>query len=155
MFASVHNFNVPINFAVIACQCLETKYTIKFFFCVNTKIIHGKKEHHVTPVCVFPPRLNAECDWMNTFAELNVKICEKSADVRIVATLQAKRSIKLLVVVLINRIHIYVFDWASIRHHLKHSQTTNVIQHYASSSSFTLQTCAIWMYCRYGSELTA
>lgn len=130
----MHDFYIPINFAVIIRKCIESKHAVECFTFVNQEIIYGKEENQVTPICVFPTRLNGKCYWVNTFGELNVKICEKTSDVCIETALQTKWSIELLVVALFNRIHIYVLDWARIRHHLKHLTIDcgqcNVIQTY-------------------------
>lgn len=107
---------------------MKSKYTIERFTFINQEIIYREKENHRTPICSFPARLNGERYWMNTFGELKIEIGEKPANICIESTLQTKRSIKLLVVALFNRIHIYTLDWARIRHHLKHLQIPQSMQ---------------------------
>lgn len=81
------------------------------------------------PVCWCPARLNGECYWANTFGELNVKICEETANIRIKSTLQTKRSIEPSVVTLLNRIHVYVLDRACICYDLKYFEMTQSTQY--------------------------
>lgn len=110
IFAFVHNFNIPINFAVVIGKCVYAKYAIKYFISVDVEVISREEKYHRFPECWIPARLRCECDWFNTLTENNIKICDECADVCVTATFQTKWGIKPSIVALFHRIHIQMLD---------------------------------------------